>query len=260
MLFALSLEGACRLEDWIEYRTPLFARERDQADLLIRDEEGMHGRPGGRFQKWSLNSFGMRGPEVSAVKPLEVPRASLPAGASETFGLYETPGRDCPRQFEDSLNARLLESRSSECRARRAEVLDAAMPWNVTAYNRSGSPTARARSRTRYRVALSDSSRLPGGPRAKACAPRQFGLRGQASSMDLHTVPACVGSAYAVKSSCSYQHRCRTGSGAAKLMLTSGDTGQRGDSTRCLQSDLRYTRRNFVRRWERFVRSAPFRF
>ena len=74
ILFAFSLEAACRIEDWVGFRTPIFARERSQADLLVRDAMGMHGRPGGRFQKWLLNSFGMRGPEVSRVKPIRVIR------------------------------------------------------------------------------------------------------------------------------------------------------------------------------------------
>jgi hypothetical protein len=106
LLFALSLEAACRIEDWVEFRTPIFARERSQADLLIRDPLGMHGRPWGRFQKWSLNSFGMRGPDVAAKKPPRVIRL-VAVGASETFGLYESPGHEYPRQLEDTLNAQL---------------------------------------------------------------------------------------------------------------------------------------------------------
>jgi hypothetical protein len=86
----------------------------------------MHGRPGGRFQKWSLNSFGMRGPEVSAPKSQHIVRI-VTVGASETFGLYESPGREYPRQLEDTLNARLA-SAASVCGERRAQVLNAAMP------------------------------------------------------------------------------------------------------------------------------------
>lgn len=126
MLFAFSLEAACRVEDWVQFRTPIFALERSQLDLLVRDTLGMHGRPGGRFQKWSLNSFGMRGPEVSVVKPPHVIRV-VTAGASETFGLYESPGREYPRQLEDTLNARLADARTV-CGEWHAEVLNAAMP------------------------------------------------------------------------------------------------------------------------------------
>jgi hypothetical protein len=125
-LFALSLEAACRLEDWVQFRTPLLALERTQLDLLVRDTLGMHGLPDGHFQKWSLNAFGMRGPDVTATKPPGVLRV-VTVGASETFGLYESPGREYPRQLEDSLNARLTANRSM-CGERRAEVLNAAMP------------------------------------------------------------------------------------------------------------------------------------
>ena len=126
IVFAFSLEAACRVEDWVEFRTPIMARERSQEDLLVRDALGMHGRPGGHFQKWSLNAFGMRGPEVPVAKAGDVVRV-VTVGASETFGLYESPGREYPRQLEDTLNAR-LRPRSGACGESRAEVLNAAMP------------------------------------------------------------------------------------------------------------------------------------
>lgn len=126
ILFAFSFEAACRVEDWVQFRTPIFALERSQLDLLVRDTLGMHGRPGGRFQKWSLNAFGMRGSEVSLVKPPQVLRV-VTAGASETFGLYESPGNEYPRQLEDTLNARLADPRAA-CGEWHAQVLNAAMP------------------------------------------------------------------------------------------------------------------------------------
>ena len=125
-LFAVSVELVCRIEDWVQYRTPLLARERSQGDLLIRDALGMHGRPGGRFQKWSLNSFGMRGPEVSQTKGSNIVRI-VTAGASETFGLYESPGKEYPRQLEDSLDRRFSRSVGA-CEQPKAQVLNAAMP------------------------------------------------------------------------------------------------------------------------------------
>jgi hypothetical protein len=126
VLFAFSLEAACRIEDWVEFRTPLFARERSQTDLLVRDADGMHGRAGGRFEKWSLNSFGMRGPNIARAKSAHTIRV-VTVGASETFGLYESPGREYPRQLEDSLNARLRDN-TRGCPQWHAQVLNAAMP------------------------------------------------------------------------------------------------------------------------------------
>jgi hypothetical protein len=125
--FLGSVEAACRIEDWVQFRTPVFATERSQVDLLVRDASGMHGRPGGHFQKWSLNAFGMRGPEVSQAKPNGILRV-VTAGASETFGLYESPGREFPRQLEDSLNARFAAAPAKCEPPERAEVLNAAMP------------------------------------------------------------------------------------------------------------------------------------
>jgi hypothetical protein len=126
LLFLVGLEAASRIDDWFRFRTPLFARERSESDLLIRDALGMHGRPNGRFEKWSLNSLGMRGPEVPRNKPPGVLRV-VTSGASETFGLYESPGKEYPRQLEDSLNAR-LQREGGVCGLERAEVLNAAMP------------------------------------------------------------------------------------------------------------------------------------
>ena len=126
IVFAFSLEAACRIEDWVEFRTPVLARERSQEDLLVRDALGMHGRPGGHFQKWSLNAFGMRGPEVPLAKSADAVRV-VTVGASETFGLYESPGREYPRQLEDTLNAH-LKRLPSACEQSRAQVLNAAMP------------------------------------------------------------------------------------------------------------------------------------
>jgi len=125
-LFVFSLEIACRIEDWVQFRTPIVARERSQQDLLIRDSLGMHGRPGGRFQKWILNSLGMRGPEVAVAKPADVIRV-VTTGASETFGLYESPGKEYPRQLEDTLAARFARI-GANCPPLHAEVLNAAMP------------------------------------------------------------------------------------------------------------------------------------
>jgi hypothetical protein len=122
LLFAFSVEAACRIEDWVQYRTPILGRERSQLDLLVRDATGMHGRAGGRFQKWSLNGFGMRGPDVTRTKPPGIVRI-VTAGASETFGLYESPEHEYPRQLEDSLNVQF-----GRCGQIGAQVLNAAMP------------------------------------------------------------------------------------------------------------------------------------
>lgn len=126
-VFLLTIEATCRLEDWIRFRTPFLSPVVSWMDLIVSDQHGIHGRPNTRFQKWVINDLGMRGPDAAVRKPPSTVRV-LAAGASETFGLHESPGREFPRQLEDSLNAQLG---SGQCRGnalRRFEVLNAALP------------------------------------------------------------------------------------------------------------------------------------
>lgn len=123
-----ALEIACRVEDRIRFGTPLLSRFTSQGDLMVRDAQGAHGRPGGRFQKWVMNDLGMRGPPAAARPPAGTLRVVV-AGASETFGLYESPDREYPRQLEDSLRAVLAGAGAcGGAGPRRVEVLNAALP------------------------------------------------------------------------------------------------------------------------------------
>ena len=123
LVVTVVIELTCRVEDWVMYRMPLTSPYRSLDDLVIRDARGMHGRPNAQFEKWTMNDLGMRGP----------PAASLPApgtvrvvtvGASETFGLRESAGKEYPRQLEDSLNTR--DARTICSAPRGFEVLNAA--------------------------------------------------------------------------------------------------------------------------------------
>lgn len=118
------LELTVRLEEWVQYRTPLLSPVRSQSDLIMRDEDGAHGRPNVRFRNWEMNALGMRGPAATAAKPANTFRV-IAVGASETFGLYESAGHEFPRQLEDSLNQRAARCTAG---APRFEVLNAAMP------------------------------------------------------------------------------------------------------------------------------------
>ena len=127
-LFAVVFEITARVEDLVRFGTPIFSPYTDQTDLILQDEFGARGRPNARFQKWVLNSLGTRGPEVSPTKAPGAVRV-VTAGASETFGLYETPSREYPRQLEDSLSVSLTRlSCVSAQRPQRAEVVNAALP------------------------------------------------------------------------------------------------------------------------------------
>jgi hypothetical protein len=127
-LFAVVFEVTCRIEDLIRYGTPILSPYTSQTDLVLRDEFGARGRPNARFQKWVLNGIGTRGPEVSASKPPTTLRV-VTAGASETFGLYESPGREYPRQLEDSITESLSVLRCPDGRRfEHVEVVNAALP------------------------------------------------------------------------------------------------------------------------------------
>ncbi len=116
-VFALALEVACRIDDGLRFGTPFFSPVESEGDLLVRDATGEHGRPYARYGKWVINNVGMRGPDVDTAKPPGTVRI-VTAGASETFGLYESPGREFPRQLEDTLRERC---------GPRVEVLNAAI-------------------------------------------------------------------------------------------------------------------------------------
>ena len=104
LVFVLVLELTCRIEDWVTYGTPILSRAGSLEDLVVRDADGMHARPNAQFQKWKINSLGMRGPERAAVPAPGTVRV-ITSGASETFGLRESAGKEYPRQLEDSLAA-----------------------------------------------------------------------------------------------------------------------------------------------------------
>ncbi len=119
---AVAFEVAARLEDLVRYRMPLAAPYASEQDLAVHDSLGIHGRPNAQYLKWSLNSLGTRGPEVPEQRAAGVLRV-VTAGASETFGQSESPGREYPRQLEDSLRRRIA---SDELSFRSVEVLNSA--------------------------------------------------------------------------------------------------------------------------------------
>ncbi len=101
-VFALAIEVTVRIDDWAQHRVPLAARARSLADLMVRDSLGVHARSGARFRQFSINSLGFRGPEVTQAQ-LDSGTAVVVSGASESFGLYESKGKEWPRQLEDML-------------------------------------------------------------------------------------------------------------------------------------------------------------
>lgn len=94
IVVALGAEVGARLDDWLFEQIPLSANPSSD-DLITRDPLGRSGTPYARFKKWRLNNLGFRGPDVAPEAARGVPRILI-LGASETFGLYESPEREFP--------------------------------------------------------------------------------------------------------------------------------------------------------------------
>lgn len=118
-----SFEVATRIDQWVRFGMPPWSPIAAEEELLTRDSLGEHGKPYAQFEKWTLNNVGMRGPDIAVDKPTDVLRV-VTAGASETFGLYESLGQEYPRQLEDSLQSAL---RRDGCGSVHVQVLNAAI-------------------------------------------------------------------------------------------------------------------------------------
>ena len=117
-LLALAvLEVCARADDVLTWGAPFWGDYSEEM-LFVNDSLGYHLRPHGRFQKWQIDSFGFRGPEITMAKPAGVTRI-VAVGASETFGLYESPGKEWPAQLQALLDS---------VRPGRYQVLNAAIP------------------------------------------------------------------------------------------------------------------------------------
>lgn len=101
LVIAVSLEATVRLDDWAQYGVSPAAAPIAMSELLVRDSLGVHARAGMAFKQFHINAQGFRGADFdrAAFRGALV----IASGASETFGLYEKPGGDWPRQLEDSL-------------------------------------------------------------------------------------------------------------------------------------------------------------
>jgi hypothetical protein len=103
MAFLIAMEVTARLDDYVHQGTPLLSNPDRELDLLTRELWGYRGKPNGHFQKWKLNAFGFRGPEITRSPPEGTTRIMV-LGASETFGLMESPGREYPAQLQHLLD------------------------------------------------------------------------------------------------------------------------------------------------------------
>lgn len=102
IILLISAETFARLDDAITWKAPLLLPYRNEL-LLTRDSNGMRGRPGYRYQKWAMNRAGFRGAELAPLAPGKDRIAIL--GASETFGLFETEGKEYPARLQTLLDS-----------------------------------------------------------------------------------------------------------------------------------------------------------
>lgn len=99
LLAFATLEIAARIDDGLSEGADFW--QPYTLDALFRPSEfGREGIPGKRYGKWSMNQLGYRGPD-----PVPGRTNIVTFGASETIGLYESPGKEYPRVLEELLNA-----------------------------------------------------------------------------------------------------------------------------------------------------------
>ena len=115
-LFVAVLEVCARIDDLVTWGAPFMANYTHET-LRVADKYGFHNRPNAKFQKWEINRFGFRGPNISREKPAGVTRVFI-VGASEAFGLHESQDMDFPSQMQvmlDSLRPGQFEIVNAAC-------------------------------------------------------------------------------------------------------------------------------------------------
>jgi lysophospholipase L1-like esterase len=117
LLFGICLEIAARIDDRLTFEAPLWGPYSEDI-LFTSDEEGIRRNvPGGRFEKWTINSLGFRGAELTRDKPRGT-RRLVCLGQSETFGLWESEGGEWPSRL-----ARLVKAKYPQVEVINASVV-----------------------------------------------------------------------------------------------------------------------------------------
>ncbi|HEX5358059.1 MAG TPA: SGNH/GDSL hydrolase family protein [Aquabacterium sp.] len=93
-----TMEMAARIDDAINEDAPLW-KPYTISSVFQPSPFGREGKPNARFGKWTMNEWGYRGPSPQAGR-INV----VTFGASETFGIYESPDHEYPRVLETRLN------------------------------------------------------------------------------------------------------------------------------------------------------------
>jgi lysophospholipase L1-like esterase len=107
LTFLIAMEICARVEDRVVYNAPIL--ERYNADRLRCREDGVPCNvPNVRYEKWSNNNLGFRGPDVALEKSAGLTRVVC-LGASESYGLYESEGNEWPAQMRRMVAGRNIE-------------------------------------------------------------------------------------------------------------------------------------------------------
>jgi hypothetical protein len=103
LVFLIAAEVFTRLEDKLARGARLLSPYSEEY-LLRQDSIGFRGRPNFQYQKWRMNNLGFRGPDIAQSPAPGVIRIAV-IGASETFGLYESEGREYPARMQTLLDS-----------------------------------------------------------------------------------------------------------------------------------------------------------
>jgi hypothetical protein len=99
IIAGVTLELCARIDDRLSFGAP-FVGIYDNSSLQYFDQFGPRGKPNAHYQKWQLNSLGYRAEELR-----EGSFRILCLGASETFGQYESAGKEWPVLLQSKLRA-----------------------------------------------------------------------------------------------------------------------------------------------------------
>jgi len=103
LVFSVAAEVFARLDDKITWDAPFLSPYGNER-LLDQDSLGFRGRANFRYQKWRMNNLGFRGPDIAPTPAPGVRRIAV-IGASETFGLFESPGAEYPARMQVILDS-----------------------------------------------------------------------------------------------------------------------------------------------------------
>jgi hypothetical protein len=129
LVFLVTLELCVRIESAMRWGAPFLGAYSHQS-LFVNDSLGWHPQFGARFEKWTINSHGFRGPEIEREKAPGTVRVAV-LGSSETFGQGESPEMEFPRAMERLLNQARHKARPGAVGthiSERFEVVNAGIP------------------------------------------------------------------------------------------------------------------------------------